>query len=159
MINIRKQLYTIIIYPEMQILYPQQSHSHNATPTLVYDSTLSFFVDLSGHIFPPSIETNPPSEDDNDFFTNTGNFNGNKDNEFISNSGNTINDVLPMDKDTFKKFPEGPQQQEEDMSAWTIYIIVGLVAGGVLLVGLVAIVVALCCNRIEDRNGYKHTSV
>lgn len=148
------------MYPEIQILYPQQSHSHNATPILVYDGTLSFFVDLSGHIFPPPIEINPPSEDDNDFFTNTGNFNGNKDNEFISNSGNTNNDILPTDKDPFKKFPEGPQPQEEEgMSAWTIYIIVGLVAGGVLLVGLVAIVVALCCNRIEDRNGYKHTSV
>ena len=104
-----------------------------------------FFVDLSGHIFPPSIETNPPSEDDNDFFNNTGIFNGNKDNEYISNSGNTNNDILTTDKDPFNAFPQGPQsQEEEDMSALTIYIIVGLVVGAMWLVGLVAIVVVLC---------------
>ena len=75
---------------------------------MVYDATLSFFVDLSGHNFPPPIEINPPSEDDN-------------------------------------AFPQSPQpQEEEDMSAWTIYIIVGLVVGAMLLVGLVAIVVVLC---------------
>ena len=145
LINIRKQLFTIVIYPEMQIFYPQQSHSHNATSTLVYDSTLSFFVDLSGHIFPPQIETNPPSEDDNDFFNSTGIFNGNKDNEYISNSGNTNNDILTTDKDPFNAFPQSPQpQEEEDMSALTIYIIVGLVVGAMLLVGLKAIVVVLC---------------
>lgn len=62
-------------------------------------------------------------------------------------------------KNPFEDFQPGTAEKEEGMSAWTIYIIVGLVAGGVLLVGLVAIVVALCCNRIEDQNGYKHTSV
>lgn len=47
---------------------------------------------------------------------------------------------------------------EKDIDVWTIYIIVGSVAGGVLLIGVVAIVVALCCNRYED-DGYKHTNV
>lgn len=48
--------------------------------------------------------------------------------------------------------------QEAEVSVWTIYIIVGSVAGGVLLIGLAAIVVAVCCNRIEE-SGYKSTSV
>ncbi|XP_078321791.1 uncharacterized protein LOC111111107 isoform X2 [Crassostrea virginica] len=118
---------------------------HQELPGLTFPNFNNPNQDLSGHIFPPPIETNPPSEDDNDFFTNTGIFNGNKDNEFISNSGYTNNDILTTDKDPFNAFPQGPQpQEEEDMSAWTIYIIVGLVVGAILLVGLVAIVVILC---------------
>lgn len=48
--------------------------------------------------------------------------------------------------------------ENKDIDVWTIYIIVGSVAGGVLLIGVVAIIVALCCNRYEDE-GYKHTNV
>ena len=88
------------------------------------------------------------------------------------NSGNQDNYIpkIPYDVDVLDELPKGEpgtvqgqdQDQGEDnmnVSVWTIYIIVGSVAGGVLLVGLVAIVVALCCNRIEENNGYKHTSV
>lgn len=108
----------------------------------------------------PNFHSTPPTEDENEFFAN-GNINGDPDrgNDFSNSQNSYINDRLPTNEDPFNDFPEGQQQEEEGMSAWTIYIIVGLVAGGVLLVGLVAIVVALCCNRIEDRNGYKHTSV
>ena len=44
------------------------------------------------------------------------------------------------------------------LSAWTVYIIVGSVAGGILLAGLVAIAIALCCQKEEDSQ-YKSTSV
>lgn len=53
---------------------------------------------------------------------------------------------------------EDQKKSAKDIDVWTIYIIVGSVAGGVLLIGVVAIVVALCCNRYED-DGYKHTNV
>lgn len=118
----------------------------------VFLSNLDHFETFENIV--PNLYTTPPTEDDNEFFPN-GNINGD-----LGDSDNAfINDRLPTNNDPFSEFPEGQQQEEEGMSAWTIYIIVGLVAGGVLLVGLVAIVVALCCNRIEDRNGYKHTSV
>ena len=44
------------------------------------------------------------------------------------------------------------------ISVWTVYIIVGSVAGGILLAGLVAIAIALCCQKEEDAQ-YKSTSV
>lgn len=44
------------------------------------------------------------------------------------------------------------------ISVWTVYIIVGSVAGGILLAGLVAIAIALCCQKEEDQQ-YKSTSV
>jgi hypothetical protein len=44
------------------------------------------------------------------------------------------------------------------ISVYTVYIIVGAVAGGILLAGLVAIAIALCCQREEDPQ-YKSTSV
>jgi len=47
---------------------------------------------------------------------------------------------------------------EDGIGVWTLYIIVGAVAGGVLLAGLVAIAIALCCQREEDSQ-YKSTSV
>jgi hypothetical protein len=46
----------------------------------------------------------------------------------------------------------------EKVSVWTIYIIVGAVSGGILVIGLVAIVVALCWQK-DDGSGYKSTSV
>lgn len=128
----------------VNVNFPDVNYPHINNPTN---------QDHFGNIV-PNLYSTPPTEDDNEFFLN-GNINGdpgNSENPFI-------NDRLPTNNDPFSEFPEGQQQEEEGMSAWTIYIIVGLVAGGVLLVGLVAIVVALCCNRIEDRNGYKHTSV
>lgn len=47
---------------------------------------------------------------------------------------------------------------DEGIGVWTLYIIVGAVAGGVLLAGLVAIAIALCCQR-EEESQYKSTSV
>lgn len=44
------------------------------------------------------------------------------------------------------------------INVYTVYIIVGAVAGGILLAGLVAIAIALCCQREEDPQ-YKSTSV
>lgn len=44
------------------------------------------------------------------------------------------------------------------ISVWTVYIIVGSIAGGILLAGLVAIAIALCCQKEEDQQ-YKSTSV
>ena len=44
------------------------------------------------------------------------------------------------------------------ISVWTVYIIVGSVAGGILLAGLIAIAIALCCQKEEDAQ-YKSTSV
>lgn len=122
----------------------------------VFLSNLDHFENIFPNHYSTPSPTEDEDEDDNEFFPN-GNINingglGNSENPYIK-------DRLPTNNDPFSEFPEGQQQEEEGMSAWTIYIIVGLVAGGVLLVGLVAIVVALCCNRIEDRNGYKHTSV
>lgn len=66
-------------------------------------------------------------------------------------------------------FDEGPQgarngtvkevsSEDDGIGVWTLYIIVGAVAGGVLLAGLVAIAIALCCQREEDPQ-YKSTSV
>lgn len=49
-------------------------------------------------------------------------------------------------------------EEEGGIGVWTLYIIVGAVAGGVLLAGLVAIAIALCCQR-EDDSQYKSTSV
>ena len=44
------------------------------------------------------------------------------------------------------------------ISLWTIYTIVGAIAGVILLLGLIAITVALCCRK--DSNGvYKSTRV
>lgn len=67
---------------------------------------------------------------------------------------------LPENFDSNANANVGSQKKSEnkDIDVWTIYIIVGSVAGGVLLVGVVAIIVALCCNRYEDE-GYKHTNV
>lgn len=48
--------------------------------------------------------------------------------------------------------------EEGEIGVWTLYIIVGSVAGGVLLAGLVAIAIALCCQR-EEESPYKSTSV
>jgi len=48
--------------------------------------------------------------------------------------------------------------EEGEIGVWTLYIIVGAVAGGVLLAGLVAIAIALCCQR-EEESQYKSTSV
>lgn len=134
---------------KVNVNFPDVNYPHINNPTN---------QDHFENIFPNHYSTPAPTEDedDNEFFPN-GNINingglGNSENPYIK-------DRLPTKNDPFSEFPEGQQQEEEGMSAWTIYIIVGLVAGGVLLVGLVAIVVALCCNRIEDRNGYKHTSV
>ncbi|KAL5007267.1 hypothetical protein ScPMuIL_016073 [Solemya velum] len=50
------------------------------------------------------------------------------------------------------------EQSEDKISVWTIYIIVGAVAGGILLIGLVSILVAICCQK-EDGADYKSTSV
>ena len=47
---------------------------------------------------------------------------------------------------------------KNSISVWTVYIIVGSVAGGILLAGLVAIAIALCCQKEEDSQ-YKSTSV
>ena len=44
------------------------------------------------------------------------------------------------------------------ISVWTVYIIVGSIAGGILLAGLVAIAIALCCQK-EEEQPYKSTSV
>ena len=44
------------------------------------------------------------------------------------------------------------------VSIWTIYIIVGSVSGGVLLIGLITIVVAVCCQK-ESSGTYKSTNV
>lgn len=50
------------------------------------------------------------------------------------------------------------QSQDELIGKWTIYTIVGAIAGIILLFGLIAITVALCCRR--DSNGlYKSTPV
>ncbi|XP_050418727.1 fibroblast growth factor receptor 1 [Patella vulgata] len=52
----------------------------------------------------------------------------------------------------------GQMEGEDTISLWTIYTIVGSIAGVILLLGLVAITVALCCRR--DSNGvYKSTPV
>lgn len=45
------------------------------------------------------------------------------------------------------------------ISSWTIYTIVGAVGGVVLLIGLVAITLALCCNKGEEEDAYKSTPV
>lgn len=73
-------------------------------------------------------------------------------NDNIDNSAIEFNNGMPGEKTQQK------QSEDKDIDVWTIYIIVGSVAGGVLLIGVVAIVVALCCNRYEDE-GYKHTNV
>lgn len=44
------------------------------------------------------------------------------------------------------------------VSIWTIYIIVGSVSGGVLLIGLITIIVAVCCQK-ETSGTYKSTNV
>ncbi|XP_062606625.1 fibroblast growth factor receptor 4-like isoform X2 [Saccostrea cucullata] len=76
------------------------------------------------------------------------------DDDIYSNSGNPDNDRLPINRDTYQDFPAGTQQhaeEEEGLSARTMYTIVGIVAGGTLLVGLVVILVAHCYNRTKDR--------
>lgn len=62
------------------------------------------------------------------------------------------------DENTQLQDKDQQKAEEKDIDVWTIYIIVGSVAGGVLLIGVVAIVVALCCNRYEE-DGYKHANV
>lgn len=44
------------------------------------------------------------------------------------------------------------------ISSWTIYTIVGAIGGVILLIGLVAITLTLCCRR-EENSVYKSTSV
>ncbi|CAI9727470.1 myoblast growth factor receptor egl-15-like [Octopus vulgaris] len=56
---------------------------------------------------------------------------------------------------------ETNQQREEYpalVSIWTIYIIVGSVSGGVLFIGLITIIVAVCCQK-ENTGTYKSTNV
>lgn len=84
------------------------------------------------------------------------------------------NDFNPYDREDdndnmSENFNEGDQgarngtvktsaNHEDGIGVWTLYIIVGAVAGGVLLAGLVAIAIALCCQR-EEESQYKSTSV
>jgi hypothetical protein len=44
------------------------------------------------------------------------------------------------------------------ISLWTIYTIVGAVAGVILLIGLLAITIAVCCRR-DGAGVYKSTPV
>ena len=52
----------------------------------------------------------------------------------------------------------GASTSTSGISVWTVYIIVGSIAGGILLAGLVAIAIALCCQK-EEEQPYKSTSV
>lgn len=47
---------------------------------------------------------------------------------------------------------------EGSISSWTIYTIVGAIGGVILLIGLVAITLTICCRR-EESNVYKSTPV
>lgn len=44
------------------------------------------------------------------------------------------------------------------INSWTIYTVVGAVGGVILLIGLIAITLTLCCKKEED-GAYKSTSV
>ncbi|XP_059171659.1 roundabout homolog 1-like [Physella acuta] len=52
----------------------------------------------------------------------------------------------------------GSDTHKGGISAWTIYTVVGAVGGVILLIGLIAITLTLCCKK-EDDGAYKSTSV
>ncbi|GAB1600974.1 fibroblast growth factor receptor 1-like [Argonauta hians] len=75
----------------------------------------------------------------------------------VSKSLNYLPDMEPK-----RHANETSQQSRETfpafVSIWTIYIIVGSVSGGVLLIGLITIIVAVCCQK-ENTGTYKSTNV
>lgn len=88
---------------------------------------------------------------------------------------NGLDPLPPYEPNETDDYVEGDSRQDSDshssnstahtvtgsttgISVWTVYIIVGSIAGGILLAGLVAIAIALCCQKEEEQQ-YKSTSV
>ena len=63
-----------------------------------------------------------------------------------------------MEGDVGSSLPGSAGKGEGWISLWTIYIIVGAIAGVILLIGLLAILIAVCCRR-EEESSYKSTPV
>ncbi|ESP02243.1 hypothetical protein LOTGIDRAFT_238069 [Lottia gigantea] len=74
--------------------------------------------------------------------------------DFVPENGEEDFDVSQVDNQQ----RDGESSSSDTISLWTIYTIVGSIAGVILLLGLVAITVALCCRR-EGTGVYKSTPV
>ncbi|BFZ02029.1 hypothetical protein BsWGS_05068 [Bradybaena similaris] len=85
-------------------------------------------------------------------------------NEHDEVSDSRYNPVKTSDEDIVDDTSNDSNNSEQDVyiegsiSSWTIYTIVGSIGGVILLIGLVAITLTICCKR-EEGNVYKSTPV
>lgn len=71
----------------------------------------------------------------------------------------TMTEEKPTNEDGEEKaVADSSASSPGSINLWTVYIIVGAVAGGILLIGLVTLIVAVACAKRED-GPYKSTTV